>query len=347
MTEQALTYAGAGVDIDAADEAIRRLGPHARSTFRPEVLTDIGSFASMVAIPKGYDEPILVSGTDGIGTKGLVADACGRHDTVGIDLVAMCVDDIVTQGAEPLFFLDMITMGRVHAERIEQLVAGMADGCRQARCALTGGEIAEHPDAMKPDAWEIGGFAVGVVERTSIVDGSAIVAGDVIVGIYSPGLRCNGYSLARRVLMSEPSSVHQPAWSGAEVTVGEELLHPSVIYAPAVLALLAALDVHGMAHITGGGLAANLGRVLPGEVDAVVDRGSWPVPPIFAEVARRGGVTPDEMSRVFNMGIGMAAVVGPDDVDQTREILGSWGHDSFVIGKVTGGSGCVHLDGGP
>lgn len=344
MDEPTLTYAGAGVDIEAADEAIRRLRPHARSTFRPEVLTDIGSFASMVAIPKGYDEPILVSGTDGIGTKGLVADACGRHDTVGIDLVAMCVDDIVTHGAEPLFFLDMITIGRVDAERIEQLVAGMADGCRQARCALTGGEIAEHPDAMEPGDWDLAGFAVGVVEKTSIIDGSAIVEGDVAVGIHSPGLRCNGYSLARRVLMSEPSTVYQPAWSGAEVTVGEELLRPSVIYAPAVLALVAALDVHGMAHITGGGLAANLGRVLPPDVDAVVDRGSWPVPRIFTEISRRGGVTPDEMSRVFNMGVGMVVVMSREEVDLARDVLNSWGHDSSVIGQVTGGSGRVHLD---
>ena len=339
-----LTYADAGVDIEAADEAIRRFVPHVRSTFRPEVLTDIGGFGSMVAIPRGYDEPVLVSGTDGVGTKALVADACRRWDTIGIDLVAMCADDIVTQGAEPLFFLDIITTGKVDPDRIEQLVSGMAEGCRQARCSLTGGEIAEHPDAMEPHEWDIGGFVVGVVERDRIIDGSKVSPGDAVIGLASPGVRCNGYSLARRVLMSEPSMIHQPAWSGADVTIGEELLRPSVIYAPAVLDLIDAVDVHGLAHVTGGGLASNLARVVPSHVDVLIDPASWPVPPIFEEIARRGDVAVAEMERVFNLGIGMVAVVEADAVDTARKVLDESGHDTFVIGSVVDGHGQVSLD---
>ena len=344
VTHQPTTYAEAGVDIDAADEAIRRFIPHVRSTFRPEVLTDIGGFGSMVAIPKGYDEPVLVSGTDGVGTKALVADACQKWDTIGIDLLAMCVDDIVTQGAEPLFFLDIITTGKVDPDRIEQLVSGMAEGCRQAGCSLTGGEIAEHPDAMEPHEWDIGGFVVGVVERDRIVDGTRISAGDVVMGIASPGIRCNGYSLARRVLMSEPSMVHKPAWPGADVTIGDEMLRPSVIYAPAVLELIDAVEVHGLAHVTGGGLASNLERVLPSDVDVLVDRAAWPVPPIFDEIARRGGVEMAEMERVFNLGIGMVAVVGPESVDTALSVLEDAGHAPFVIGSVVDGGGNVRFE---
>ena len=338
---ETLTYAAAGVDIDAADEAIRRFVPHVRSTFRPEVLTDIGGFGSMVAIPKGYDEPVLVSGTDGVGTKALVADACEKWDTIGIDLVAMCVDDIVTHGAEPLFFLDIITTGKVDPERIEQMVSGMAEGCRQAGCALTGGEIAEHPDAMGPDDWDIGGFVVGVVERNRIIDGSSIAPGDVVLGMASPGLRCNGYSLARKVMMSEPSTVHQPAWSGADVTVGAEMLRPSVIYAPAVLELISRVGVHGLAHVTGGGLATNLERVLHDEVDVAIDESSWPVPTIFTEISRRGGVAESEMARVFNLGIGMVAVVEPDRAEDAAGLLRELGHDTFRIGLVIPGAGSV------
>lgn len=344
MSDQPMTYAEAGVDIDAADDAIERFLPHVRSTFRPEVLTDIGGFGSMVAIPKGYDEPVLVSGTDGVGTKALVADACQRWDTIGIDLVAMCVDDIVTQGAEPLFFLDIITTGKVDPEKIEQLVSGMAEGCRQAGCSLTGGEIAEHPDAMEPHEWDIGGFVVGVVERDRIIDGSNIAPGDVVLGMASPGVRCNGYSLARRVLMSEPSMVHQPAWSGADVTIGDELLRPSVIYAPAVLELIDAVDVHGLAHITGGGLAANLERVLHDGVDVRIDRTAWPVPQIFDEIARRGDVTTAEMERVFNLGIGMVAIVAAESLETAMDVLSAAGHETHVIGTVLQGAGHVRLD---
>ncbi|RZP35670.1 MAG: phosphoribosylformylglycinamidine cyclo-ligase, partial [Acidimicrobiales bacterium] len=229
-----ITYSESGVDIDKADEAVERLTPHAQSTFRPEVLSDVGGFGSIVAIPEGYREPVLVSGNDGAGTKTLVAKKLERYDTIGVDVVAMCVDDIVTSGAEPLFFLDQLTVGKVDPEVIEQLVIGFAQGCITAGCALTGGEIAEHPDTMGADDFDVSGFAVGVAELGDIPNKSSVVQGDVLVGLASTGLRCNGYSLARRVLM-DGRALDQPAWPGADSSLGDELLRPSIIYAPTVL----------------------------------------------------------------------------------------------------------------
>jgi phosphoribosylformylglycinamidine cyclo-ligase len=340
------TYAAAGVDLDAADEAVRRLAPHARSTFRPEVLSDIGAFAALTRLPGGLREPVLVSATDGAGTKTAVATALGRFDTIGVDVVAMCADDVVCLGAEPLLFLDLITVGRVDPGHVEALVAGLADGCRQAGCALVGGEVAEHPGLMSPGEWDIGGFVVGVVERDAIVDGPRSVRpGDRLLGLPSPGLRCNGYSLARRVLGDDPGQLARPAWPGASVTVGDELLRPSLVYTPAVLALCAAVDVHALAHVTGGGLPGNLARVLPPDADAVVRRGSWPVPPIFDEIRRRGGIAHAEMARVFNLGVGMVAVVPSGDVAEAKVVLGAAGHDAVEIGEVTPGHGLVVLAG--
>ncbi|MCH1614884.1 MAG: phosphoribosylformylglycinamidine cyclo-ligase, partial [Acidimicrobiales bacterium] len=249
MTEE-ITYSASGVDIDAADEAIRRIGPHLRSTYRPEVLSDIGGFGSVVAIPEGYNEPILVSGNDGAGTKTLVAMALNSYETIGIDVVAMCVDDIATSGAEPLFFLDQITVGAVNPGRIEDLVKGFAEGCRQAGCALTGGEIAEHPGLMGKDEFDLSGFAVGIAERSKLPSVSKVENGDLIIGLASPGLRCNGYSLARKILMNG-QDLGQPAFKGSAMSLGEELLKPSVIYAPAILALFSKIEVRGAAHITG------------------------------------------------------------------------------------------------
>ncbi len=335
-----ISYASAGVDIDAADEAVRRLTPHVRSTFRPEVLSDVGGFGSVVALPSGYREPVLVSGNDGAGTKTLVAAAMGRYDTIGIDVVAMCVDDIVTVGAEPLFFLDQITVGSVSPDRIEELVIGFSEGCRQAGCALTGGEIAEHPDAMGPEEFDLAGFAVGVAERRRLPRSDSVRVGDVLVGLESPGIRCNGYSLARRVLM-DGRDLDQPAWQGAEVSLGDELLRPSVIYAPAVLAMYRGLDVHGAAHITGGGLAGNLARALGSDVDAVAHRGSWPVPRIFDRLAEEGPVSSQEMERVFNMGVGMVVIVPPDEADQAIALAERHGHGAWRIGQVVEGGGRV------
>jgi len=325
------TYADAGVDLTGADDAVRRLAPHARSTFRPEVLSDIGSFGALTRVPSGYEEPVLVSATDGAGTKTLVADTLGRYDTIGIDVVAMCVDDIVCLGAEPLLFLDLITVGRLDGDHIEALVAGVASGCRQAGCALVGGEIAEHPDALGAEQWDIGGFAVGVVERRAVIDGPRhVAAGDAVVGLASTGLRCNGYSLARRLLLDDP------AWH-------EELLRPSVIYAPAVLDLVRNADVHAVAHITGGGLPGNLCRVLPSSVDAVLLQGSWDVPPVFAEIQRRGDVADDEMAAVFNLGIGMTVVVPAATADAAVARLAGHGHTASVIGEVVEGAGVVRF----
>jgi phosphoribosylformylglycinamidine cyclo-ligase len=339
MTSE-ITYSGAGVDIDLADEAVRRLTPHVRSTFRPEVLSDIGGFGSVVAIPNGYQEPVLVSGNDGAGTKPLVAAALDQYDTIGIDVVAMCVDDIVTTGAEPLFFLDQITVGKVDPDRIEQLVIGFAKGCRQARCALTGGEIAEHPDIMDEDEFDLAGFAVGVAERAHIPSKSSVSEGDVLIGLASPGLRCNGYSLARRVFL-DGRPLDQPAWAGASTSLGEELLRPSVIYAPAVLEAFAELDVHAAAHITGGGLPGNLARVIESNVAIRVDPTKWRTPEIFDRIAIEGPVSEGEMRKVFNLGIGMVLVVPADQGNETIEIVARNGHEAWVIGDVMAGTGQV------
>jgi len=342
MAEGPSTYAAAGVNLAAADEAVRRLAPHARSTFRPEVLSDIGSFGALTRLPEGLSDPVLVSATDGAGTKTAVATALGRFDTIGIDVVAMCADDVVCLGAEPLLFLDLITVGRVDPSHIEALVSGLADGCRQAGCALVGGEVAEHPGLMAPDDWDLGGFVVGVVERDAVVDGiRSVRPGDRLVGLPSPGLRCNGYSLARSVLGEDRMA--EPAWSGATTSVGEELLRPSVVYAPALLGLVRSIGVHAIAHVTGGGLSANLKRVLPATVDAVVRRGSWPVPKIFGEIQRRGAVSVGEMERVFNMGVGMVVAVEGGDVEDAKAVLAGAGHDAVEIGEVVEGTGRVRM----
>ncbi|MCH2623938.1 MAG: phosphoribosylformylglycinamidine cyclo-ligase [Acidimicrobiales bacterium] len=335
-----VTYSAAGVDIDLADEAVRRLTPHVRSTFRPEVLSDIGGFGSAVSIPDGYREPVLVSGNDGAGTKPLIAKAMNRYNTIGIDVVAMCVDDIVTSGAEPLFFLDQITTGKVDPERIEQLIIGLAEGCRQAGCALTGGEIAEHPGGMADGDFDLSGFAVGVVERANMPSKSSVCEGDVLVGVASPGLRCNGYSLARRILL-DGRPLDQPAWTGADVSLGEELLRPSIIYAPAVLEVFNQLEVHAAAHITGGGLPGNLVRVIESNVAVLLHPDKWRRPEIFDRIAADGPVSEEEMQKVFNLGIGMVLIVPADQSARTIEIASQNGHEAWVIGDITSGNGEV------
>ena len=340
-----MTYESAGVSIDTSDEAVRRLVPHARSTFRPEVLSDIGAFGAVTALPDGLDEPVLVSANDGAGTKPLIAAALGRWDTIGIDVVAMCVDDIVTLGAEPLLFHDQITAGRLEPDVVEAIVSGLAVGCRAAGCALVGGELAEHPDALAPGDYDIAGFAVGVVERARL---RGPLAGEpaALVGLASGGLRCNGYSLARRVLCGstlDPDQLGGPAWPGAGHTLGDELLKPSVIYAPAVLSLFNECDVRAAAHITGGGLVANVERMLGPEADVVVRRGSWPVPAIFDRIASAGPVAPPEMERVFNLGVGMVVAVPRSQARAAVAVAHAAGHDAWAIGEVQSGNGDVHL----
>ena len=340
------TYRSAGVDLAAGEAAVERIRQHVRATFRPEVIGDIGGFGGLFRFDTArFHDPVLVSSTDGVGTKLLVAQAAGRLDTIGIDLVAMCVDDIVAQGAEPLFFLDYISAGRVDPDAVEDLVAGGAHGCKEAGCALIGGEIAEHPGAMEPGEYDLVGFAVGAVDRDRVVTGERIRPGDRLVGLPSPGLRSNGYSLARRVLLERAARhLDQPAWDGAHHSLADELLTPSVIYAPAVRALLGEVDVRGMAHVTGGGLPGNLPRVLPRDCDAVVRAGTWEVPRIFGEIQRLGEIADDEMARVFNLGVGMVAVVPADDAFRAIDALRARGHQAVEIGEVVEGHGRAVLD---
>jgi phosphoribosylformylglycinamidine cyclo-ligase len=342
---EGLTYAGAGVDIEAGDAAVAGMRDLVASTRRPGVIGGIGSFGGLFEVPAGYRRPVLVSGTDGVGTKLAVAMAVGRFDTVGIDLVAMCVDDLVCCGAEPLFFLDYQLLGRVDPDQVRQIMTGIACGCRQAGCAIVGGELAEHPGLLAPGEVDLAGFAVGIVEYERILDGPARAkAGDVLVGLPSPGLRSNGYSLARRALLERDArALLGPAWPGAEVSLADELLRPSVIYTPAVLAALASPGVHAVAHITGGGLPGNLPRALSPELDAVVQRGTWSEPRLFAEIAAAGGVSPDEMLRVFNLGIGMVLAVDPDAVAGTLSALGGFGHEPVTVGHLESGRGRVRV----
>jgi phosphoribosylformylglycinamidine cyclo-ligase len=339
------TYEESGVDISAGEEAVERIKEKVRSTFRPEVIGDIGGFGGLFSFAgHRYRHPVLVSSTDGVGTKALIAQATGRFDTIGLDLVAMCVDDLVCQGAEPLFFLDYIAVGKLDPDQIEQLVEGVAEGCRQAGCALIGGEMAEHPGAMEPGEFDLVGFAVGVVERDQILSGDAVRHGDIVLGLPSPGLRSNGYSLARRVLFDVAGrSLDDPAYDGARHSLADELLEPSVIYSPAMQALLRQVDVHAVAHVTGGGLASNLARVLPRNADAVVDRRRWEEPRIFGEIRRLGEIADDEMARVFNLGIGMVVVVAPDDAHRALDLLRANGHRAIEIGEITRGEGQVQL----
>jgi phosphoribosylformylglycinamidine cyclo-ligase len=339
------TYESAGVSIAAGEQAVERIKAKVRSTFRPEVIGDIGGFGGLFAFDGGRRRhPVLVSSTDGVGTKALVAQAAGRFETIGVDLVAMCVDDLVCQGAEPLFFLDYIAVGRLDPDHIEQLVEGVAEGCRQAGCALIGGEMAEHPGAMEPGEFDLVGFAVGVAERDELVTGAAIAPGDVLLGLPSTNLRSNGYSLARRILFERAGrALDDPAYPGAHHTSADELLKPPVIYAPAILALLREADVRGVVHVTGGGIAGNLARVLPPNVDAEIDRRSWEPPRIFGELQRLGDVDDAEMARVFNLGLGMIVVVPASDRFKALDVLRSHGHHAAEVGHVVTGDRSVRF----
>ncbi len=340
-----LTYAEAGVDIAAGEEAVRRIRDHVRSTFRPEVIGDIGGFGGLFAFEQGrYKHPVFVSSTDGVGTKALVAQAAGKFTTIGQDLVAMCVDDLVCQGAEPLFFLDYIAVGQLNPDHIEQLVQGIAEGCRIAGCALIGGEMAEHPGAMQPGEFDLVGFAVGVVERDRLITGAHVRPGDVLIGLPSPNLRSNGYSLARKALLEiEERPLDAPAYRGAHHSLADELLSPSVIYAPAILDLLRHVDVHAAAHITGGGIAGNLVRVLPERCDANVHRRSFETPRIFSEIQRIGEIPDDEMAMTFNLGLGMIVVVPPGDAYKALDVLRAAGHRAVQVGEIVDGERQVHV----
>jgi phosphoribosylformylglycinamidine cyclo-ligase len=332
--EGGATYAAAGVDIAAGDAAVERL---------QSMVAGIGGFGGQFPLDIArYAKPVLVASTDGVGTKLAVARATGRYETVGIDLVAMCVDDLVCVGAEPLFMLDYIATGKVDPERIATVVAGVHEGCRQGGCALIGGETAEHPGVMAPDELDLAGFAVGVVDDGTQLGPERVRLRDAVIGLPSPGLRSNGYTLARHVLLERAGlDLGDPAWEGAIVTVADELLRPSVLYAPAVLAARAATGtaVHACAHITGGGIVGNLPRVLPDGIGAVLDRASWDEPRIFEEIRRLGAVDEEEMDRVFNRGIGMALVVDAGGTDDVLSALDAAGQPAVVVGDVETGSG--------
>ena len=333
-----LTYSAAGVDIEAADRAVDAIRDLVRSTYRPEVIGDIGGFGGVFRLPTGYREPVLVASTDGVGTKIEVARAAGRYTTIGIDLVAMCVDDLVCQGAEPLLFLDYQALGRVEPDLVVALMEGIAEGCRRAGCALLGGELAEHPDSMAPGQFDLAGFAVGIAERDRMLGPDRVREGDVLIGLVSPGLRSNGYSLARRALLDVAGlPLDGPAWPGASRSLADELLLPSEIYTPAVTTVLRSVEVHAAAHITGGGLPGNLPRILPGHLGAVVHRDRWEVPRIFAEIQRAGGVSDAEMDRVFNLGLGMVLAVPPGEQAGALAALEPFGHQARVVGLVVAG----------
>ena len=340
-----LTYADTGVDIAAGEKAVELIKAHVRSTFRPEVVGDVGGFGGLFAVDwKRYRDPLLVSSTDGVGTKSVVARLAGRRDTIGIDCVAMSVDDIAAQGAEPLFFLDYISVGALVPEEIDEIVSGVAEGCRQARCALLGGEMSEHPGVMAPGEFDLVGFAVGIVERADVLPRD-VRTGDRIVGIASPGLRCNGYSLARAALLDRGGrDLAGAAWPGAHHSLAAELLRPSAIYAPALLALAKEVPVRAFAHITGGGIPGNLKRVLPDRCDAIVTRGAWEEPRIFAEIQRAADVPVAEMEHVFNLGLGMLAVVPHDAALHAVDVIRSEKHDAWLVGEIVDGHGHVRMD---
>jgi len=336
-----LTYKDAGVDIDAGDDLVERIKPFAARTRIPEALAGVGGFASMCGLPPGMKDPVLVSGTDGVGTKLKLAFAADRHDTVGIDLVAMCVNDVITTGARPLFFLDYFGTGRLDVARAAQVVKGISDGCLQAGCALLGGETAELPSMYADGEYDLAGFAVGVVERAAIIDGRTVTVGDQVIGVASSGLHSNGYSMARKVLLdhaglslnSTPSEIGEP--------LVDALLRPTRIYARAVQAAIAVGGVRAISHITGGGLPGNVPRVLPDGLGVELRADAWKRAPLFDLIAALGNVSTAEMRRTFNMGLGLAVIVAPESVDAVLRSLSESGEQASVVGRVCEAPGAV------
>jgi phosphoribosylformylglycinamidine cyclo-ligase len=335
VSDTRLTYRDAGVDIDAGDALVERIKPFARRTLRAEVMAGIGGFGALFRVPGGYREPVLVSGTDGVGTKLKLAFRMNRHDTVGVDLVAMSVNDILVQGAEPLFFLDYFACGKLEVAVAAEVVRGIARGCELAGCALIGGETAEMPGMYPEGEYDLAGFAVGIVERSRIIDGSSIAAGDAVIGLASSGPHSNGYSLIRRILDRSGADL---AASFDGRTLGEALLEPTRIYVKPLLALMGRLPVKGLAHITGGGLLENVPRVLPEGLVAELRRGAWPLPPVFQWLQAQGNVAEEEMHRVFNCGIGMALMVAPEHAAAALAHLEAAGERAWRIGSVRAGA---------
>ena len=330
-----LTYRDAGVDIDAGDELVERIKPAAKRTLRPEVLGGLGGFGALVELPSRYKQPVLVSGTDGVGTKLKLAIDSGRHGTIGQDLVAMCVNDVLVVGAEPLFFLDYYATGRLDVETATDVITGIAKGCELAGCALVGGETAELPGMYQGEDYDLAGFSVGVAEKAKLIDGTKVKDGDTLIGLASSGPHSNGYSLIRKVLAVSGASFDQRLDGGALI---DRLMEPTRIYVKSVLKLLETVPVHALAHITGGGLTENVPRVLPEGVGVEIDSAAWPRPAVFEWLMQEGNVPLPEMYRTFNMGIGMVIVVDPADADRTLTTLTDLGEQCWRIGRVARGA---------
>ncbi len=337
--KKTITYKKAGVDIDEGDRFVDLIGPMVKKTFRPEVMTGIGLFGALVKVDtQKFKKPVLVSGTDGVGTKLKVAFMTDKHDTVGIDLVAMCVNDILTSGADPLFFLDYFATGKLKPEKAADVIKGITAGCIQSGCALVGGETAEMPGFYAKGEYDLSGFAVGVVDQDRIVNGSKIKKGDAVIGLASSGIHSNGYSLVRKIFFDHKKMSVKKFIPECNRTLGEELLSPTTIYVKAYDAVKNMVKVKGMAHITGGGLPGNLPRVFPKGFGAVVEGRSWSVPPIFSVMQRLGNVPAEDMKRTFNMGIGFAMVVDKGDADKTIALLKKAGYKASCIGTMEKGT---------
>ncbi len=336
----AKSYEASGVNLEAGYEVVSRIKKHVKSTERPGSMGNIGSFGGMFDLGSlGYDHPILVSGTDGVGTKLKIAFALDKHDTIGIDAVAMCVNDVLAQGAKPLIFLDYVAVGKNHPEVVEAIVSGVAEGCRQAECALVGGETAEMPGMYAEDDYDIAGFTVGAVEKNKLIDCSKVKAGDLLVGIASSGVHSNGFSLVRKIVADNSLDLNKKYDGTGGQTLGEMLLTPTKIYVKQVHKVLEKVDVHGIAHITGGGFDENIPRILQPGQGIDVKEGSWEILPVFRLLEKYGNVPHREMFNIFNMGIGMVLAVNPEDAAKTIEILTECGEKASVIGKITENEG--------
>ncbi len=340
-----LKYSDAGVNIDAGNQFVKMIKKDVEETFSPAVLKGIGGFAALYAPNlSGYKEPVLVSGTDGVGTKLKIAFMLDKHDTVGIDLVAMCVNDILTIGARPLFFLDYLAVARLETEKASAIVSGIARGCKEAGCALIGGETAEMPGFYQPGEYDLAGFAVGIVDREKMITGDGIEAGDKIIGLASSGLHSNGYSLARKVFLEkEKLDLYEPLGKGGE-PLGEILLSPTRIYVRTILKLMEEFDIKGLAHITGGGLLENVPRILPEGLTARIEKDSWPVAGVFRELQRLGGIAEEEMYRTFNMGVGMVVIVRKEEAEGILEAARALGEEAYLIGEIIQGDAGIIIE---
>jgi phosphoribosylformylglycinamidine cyclo-ligase len=339
-------YKKAGVDIEAGYRAVSLMKKHVQKTVRPEVLGGLGGFGGMFDLSQlGYKEPVLISGTDGVGTKLMLAFTMDKHDTIGTDCVAMCVNDIVVQGAEPLFFLDYIACGKAVPEKIEQIVKGIADGCIQAGCSLIGGETAEMPGMYGENEYDVAGFAVGIAEKSKLVTGETIQEGDALIGLASNGIHSNGYSLVRKILLEEAKLNLHETYGNLTVSLGEELLRPTRIYVKPILEVMKQFEIKGMAHITGGGFIENIPRMLREGLCAEIDYGSWPIPPIFDLLQEKGKLNRKEMFNIFNMGIGFVLAVDSELIQPVIHQLEQLGEKAYLIGRVKKGEGVLFAGG--